>query len=69
MSADAAGAGEKIHDAVGAGIGGDIEVLGFQSKEQIPHTSAHQICLVSCAVQLGDHLVRESLRVHIPMLI
>ena len=25
--------------------------------------------LVSCAVQLGDHLVRESLRVHIPMLI
>ena len=69
VRAHAAGAREEIHDAVGAGIGGDVEVLGLDAEEQVADAAADQVCLVAPGAQPGDHLVCERFRIHLPMLI
>ena len=47
MRADPARLREEIHDAVGAGIGGDVEVFRLRVPEQITDTAAHQPGLMS----------------------
>ena len=69
MRADAPGARKQVHDAVGPGVGGYVEIFRFHAQQQVAHTTTHQIRLVARAAQLRDHLMGERLGFHIPMLI
>src|SRR5437867_1105553 len=60
----AAGSREEVHDAIRAGVGGDVEVLGLDSQQQVAHAAAHQISLVACAAQLCNHRAGERLWLH-----
>jgi hypothetical protein len=69
MGSYAAGTGEEIHDAVGARIGSDIEILRLHPEQQVAHATADQPGLMAGAAQFGDDLAGERFRVHLPMLI
>ena len=47
VRAHAAGPREQVHDAVGAGVGGDVVVLRLAPEQQVAHTSADQPGLVA----------------------
>ena len=40
---DDAGIAEGASDLVGRGIGGDIEILGFEPQQQVAHAATHDI--------------------------
>ena len=69
VGAHPAGAREEIHDAVRSRVRRNVEVLRFDAQQQVAHTPAYQVRLVSHAAQLGDHLACKRFRVHLPMLI
>ena len=69
VRAHPARAREEIHDAVRPRVRRDVEVLGLDAQQQVAHTPAYQVRLVSHAAQLGDHLACKRFRIHLPMLI
>ena len=64
MRSHAAGVGEKVHDAVGPRVGGDVEILRLHSQQQVAHAATHQVSLVAGAAQPGDGLASQPFGVH-----
>ena len=48
--------GEEFADLLRGGVGRHIEILGRSAQQQIAHTSAHQIGLITCFIQAIEHL-------------
>jgi hypothetical protein len=64
VRAHAAGVGKQAHDAVGARIGRNVEILGFRAQQQVAYAAAHQVRLVARPAQLGDHRARQRFGFH-----
>jgi hypothetical protein len=40
-------------DLFGGGVGGHIEVLGMLAQQQITHTAANNVSLITCILQIA----------------
>jgi hypothetical protein len=55
-AADDAAVAEKPLDLARAGVGGDVEVLGRLSDEQVAHAAAHEVGVEAVALEPSHHL-------------
>ena len=56
--------GEQVHDALGARVGRDVEILGLGPQQQVAHRAAHQVCLVARLAKPRNHRARQRFGCH-----
>jgi hypothetical protein len=54
-AADEPAVAKDLFNLVGRGVRGDIEVLGLAAEQQVTHTAAHEIGVVSMLLQLIEN--------------
>ena len=59
-ASDQAGAAEKLVHFLRVGVGGDVEILWFDAKQQVAHSAAHDVGLVALCLQRLADLARTA---------